>query len=97
MVTGLRFLAGQSNQRGNNSGLPPPITSAGIIQGRLSNDLPTSTLIETATPAVTPLPLFATTLGALGLFGWHRMRKTQRLPLALDAGKRRNAPFSTSA
>jgi hypothetical protein len=30
----------------------------------------------------------------LDLIGWRRKRKTQRLPLALDAGKRRDAPFS---
>jgi len=55
--------------------------------GSLAGDSPTlsSVQIATAAPAATPvpaaLPLFASGLGALGLFGWRRKRKA-----ALAAG-----------
>ena len=56
---------------------PPPIRVSGLIVG-FDDPVVIGTwdiTIQAATPLSAALPLFATGLGALGLFGWRRKRK----------------------
>ena len=57
---------------------PPGSTSIILLTGEpfaISFTQPTVTLESSVTPLPAALPLFATGLGAIGLFGWRRKRK----------------------
>jgi hypothetical protein len=50
---------------------------AGVVNNSCGNTTFTGSLAISSTPLPAALPLFATGLGALGLLGWRRKRKTQ--------------------
>jgi hypothetical protein len=64
-----------------------PVTNAGVFSGylligTLDSAVTFSANVVNATPLPAALPLFATGLGALGLFGWRRKRKAAALAAA---------------